>query len=269
MSVKWMAQVWESGPEDKAELIVLLALADFADDAGNCWPSMISIGRKARMSERNARRVVRQLEADGYVETVPGGGRMGCSQYRLNPDKMSVNSPRKPGQNVRPKNPDKMSPPRTKRAENPDTAMSAEPSRTVIKQEQQCASAREPISPDDFLRDVMAACGVKGHPIPAYWMPPASTIHVMRWVTDLGLSRAEVLQVAEAGRLRFPDPPNGPKALDRRMREFATAKASAPMSIAPQGARPADAPTTASLIQQAIENDRRKREEERHAANHR
>lgn len=123
MSIRWMSAVWENGPEDKAELIVLLALADFSDDAGNCWPSMASIGRKARMTERNARRVIRKLEADGYLQTVAGGGRFGCSQYRINPDKMS------PGQNVPPGQNEPET--RTKRAGNPDIAMSAKPSRTV------------------------------------------------------------------------------------------------------------------------------------------
>lgn len=125
MSVKWMSAVWENGPEDKAELIVLLALADFANDAGDCWPSMPTIGRKARMSERNARRVVRKLEEDGYVQTVAGGGRFGCSQYRINPDKLS------PGQNVPPGQIEHET--RTNRARNPDIAMSAKPSRTIIE----------------------------------------------------------------------------------------------------------------------------------------
>ena len=96
MSIRIMSQVWDNGPEDKAELVVMLALADFADDEGKCWPSGDAIGKKARMSERNARRILRKLEVDGYLKTIEGGGRHGCSQYRINPDKMS------PGQNVPP-----------------------------------------------------------------------------------------------------------------------------------------------------------------------
>ncbi len=134
MSIKWMSAVWESGPEDKAELIVLLALADFANDAGDCWPSMPTIGRKARMSERNARRVIRKLEDDGYIQTVAGGGRYGCSQYRINPDKMS------PGQNV-PTGQNQQET-RTNRAQNPDIAMSAKPSVT-IKEPSNSNEARE------------------------------------------------------------------------------------------------------------------------------
>lgn len=123
MSIRIMSQVWDNGPEDKAELVVMLALADFADDEGKCWPSVDAIGKKARMSERNARRILRKLEVDGYLKTIEGGGRHGCSQYRINPDKMS------PGQNVPPGQNEQET--RTKRARNPDIAMSAEPSRTI------------------------------------------------------------------------------------------------------------------------------------------
>lgn len=116
-----MSWVWESGPSDKAQLLVLLALADFCSDRGECWPSMKSVAEKARMSERNARRVVRDLESAGLLSTYEGGGRSGTSKYTINTDTVS------PGQNVRPGQNDPET--RTKRALNPDTAMSAEPSR--------------------------------------------------------------------------------------------------------------------------------------------
>jgi hypothetical protein len=81
-----MTRVWESGPQNQGELLVLLALSDYADDAGNCWPSMAAIAKKARIEERSARRIVRRLEEVGYVKTVIGGGRHGCNQYVINPD---------------------------------------------------------------------------------------------------------------------------------------------------------------------------------------
>ena len=86
MSIRMMTRVWETGPSNQGELLVLLAMADFADDAGNCWPSMATIAAKARVQERSAIRIVRRLEASGYVKTVIGGGRYGCNQYQINPD---------------------------------------------------------------------------------------------------------------------------------------------------------------------------------------
>lgn len=95
MSVRVMAWVWDNGPEDQAELLVLLAVADFCNDHGECWPAMASIARKARLSERGARLVIRRLEARGYLETQRGGGRRRSSRYRIrmgaNPERDSRN----------------------------------------------------------------------------------------------------------------------------------------------------------------------------------
>lgn len=119
-----MTWVWDHGPDDQGELLVLLALADHADDAGLCWPSMASIASKARMSERNARRVVRKLQDAGILTVEPQRGRSQTNTYRIvKPDTMSARTQCPPGQ-MKHKN-------RTNEAQKPDTAMSAEPSRTI------------------------------------------------------------------------------------------------------------------------------------------
>lgn len=89
MSIKIMSQVWESGPEKQGHLLVMLALADYANDAGKCWPSIRSIAEKARMTERGVQKILRTLEDQGWVETAVGNGRKGCSEYTLNPERGS------------------------------------------------------------------------------------------------------------------------------------------------------------------------------------
>lgn len=83
MSVKIMSWVWDHGPSDGTETLVLLALADFCDDEGRCYPSMRRIAEKARMQERSARRVIRRLEDGGWISVNVGNGRKGCSQYQI------------------------------------------------------------------------------------------------------------------------------------------------------------------------------------------
>jgi hypothetical protein len=83
MSIKVMSWVWENGPEQQSARFVLLALADFANDAGECWPSIDGIARKVCMSDRGVQKVLRQLEADGWIATEIGGGRRGANVYRI------------------------------------------------------------------------------------------------------------------------------------------------------------------------------------------
>lgn len=88
MSIRYMGTVWDvlthlSGPET----LVLLALADFAsDDTRECWPSMRTIARRARVDERSARRIIRRLERRELLEVALGGHQYGidtASRYRL------------------------------------------------------------------------------------------------------------------------------------------------------------------------------------------
>lgn len=129
MSVRVMAWVWDQGPSNGAERLVLLALADFCDDAGRCWPAMATIAAKACVTERGARNIVRRLEADGWLKTQVGRGRGGCNTYQLvmsSPEQRAGNDV--PGTAFRPEREDSL----------PGTALpfnrnagSAEPSRTT------------------------------------------------------------------------------------------------------------------------------------------
>ena len=70
MSVKVSSWVW--GLEtltDNAPLLVLLALADAANDEGYCWHNQKTLCKKSRQSESTARRALRKLEAMGLVTT--------------------------------------------------------------------------------------------------------------------------------------------------------------------------------------------------------
>lgn len=82
-----MSQVWEvDDPELKdARLLTLLSLADHADDYGdNCYPSIPRLAQRARISERQAQRVIAWLEEHGYIHIVEkGNGRGRKTQYKI------------------------------------------------------------------------------------------------------------------------------------------------------------------------------------------
>jgi hypothetical protein len=78
-----MTAVWDSTPYEGGELLVLLALADWADDQGRCWPSVPSIAQKARMKERQVYNILRKLRADEIIHCEPGGGRGRSNTYLI------------------------------------------------------------------------------------------------------------------------------------------------------------------------------------------
>lgn len=140
VSIKILTEVWQNGPAGQGELLVMLALADWCNDAGECWPSMDGIAEKARLSDaRSARRIVRRLEADGWIEIDTGGGRHGCNKYvlKLGPKVLS-----KPG----PKVPRTESPPDPER-KKPGLSMpktrTLEPAEPLITINEPSVSARE------------------------------------------------------------------------------------------------------------------------------
>lgn len=93
----------------------------------------------------------------------------------------------------------------------------------------QIEAEKSGIDPDELLDAVKFAVGLTGGRIPTYWMPPASTAHVHRWHTELGLTEAEIIDVARENRKHHDSAPNGPKALDGAMKRMADAK-TAPIS---------------------------------------
>jgi hypothetical protein len=75
MSIKIMTAVWEHSRATGTDRLVLLALADIADDNGECWPSVAHIAHKCRIDPRTTQRRIRSLQKLGEVVVVVGGGK--------------------------------------------------------------------------------------------------------------------------------------------------------------------------------------------------
>lgn len=79
MSINVMSAIWKSSQATGGELLVLLAIADFADDDGMAYPSVSTLGKKSRLSARQVQRAIRRLTALGELAIETGKGRMGAT----------------------------------------------------------------------------------------------------------------------------------------------------------------------------------------------
>jgi len=94
MSIKAMNWAWEQ-PLPPVPKLVLMALADNADDHGYCWPKMKTIAAKCSTSERTVQRTIKTLLAAGLLKKdarFSASGQQVSNGYTLAltyPDKLS------------------------------------------------------------------------------------------------------------------------------------------------------------------------------------
>ena len=87
MSIKIMTQVWETADSKGSELLLLLALADSANDQGVCWPSLPTLAKKTRMSRRYVIGLINSLVEKGWVKRIDTSGEKykNSTVYRITP----------------------------------------------------------------------------------------------------------------------------------------------------------------------------------------
>jgi len=119
------------------------------------------------------------------------------------------------------------------RVRNPDTNPVREPLREPVKEEEG-AQARETVS-EEFFGELIRALGLDPTALPGWWQGWPPREHIRRWRDDLGLDGDAILAVAEASRRDHPEPPDGPKALDRGMQRAAQRLKQTGAAIAARG----------------------------------
>lgn len=83
MSIRLMTDLWDTEDEPDLKgnkLLVALTLADQANEAGVCWPKVKTVARRARVTERSAQRLLRELHDDGLI-SMPEGRRSEHSPF--------------------------------------------------------------------------------------------------------------------------------------------------------------------------------------------
>ena len=108
-----------------------------------------------------------------------------------------------------------------------------------LSKEEEDAQARE----TDFLIRIREAVGIDPADVPRFWTGPGAEEHIERW-RGFGLTEDAIIAEARASRAKNPEPPDGPKALDRWMEQAVKAKAAASAPAPTQKAQAAaKAPT--------------------------
>lgn len=163
MAIRLVSEALDRASCKGNDLLVLVALCEYADDRGRCWPSVEALARRARITPRSARRSLARLRAMGLVRIEQSaGGRARTNVYVCNPSGaetrtdmsgivggqtrtgVSGMASEKPG-HARPET-------RTHQARNPDRAASAEP---IEPSEPTRGRAREGALSFDQRRDLL------------------------------------------------------------------------------------------------------------------
>jgi DNA-binding transcriptional ArsR family regulator len=85
MSIRMMTQFWDNGdPElSGSRLVLMLCLADHANDNGECFPSITRLAERSRLHRQNVMVHLKELEALGYITVKRVEGRH--NSYILHP----------------------------------------------------------------------------------------------------------------------------------------------------------------------------------------
>lgn len=81
-----MSAIFDSKTLGPTERLVMLALADYADDNGRCYPSNARLCERTGLSERAVRTNIRALEANGFLTVHIGVGQAGANVYFVRPE---------------------------------------------------------------------------------------------------------------------------------------------------------------------------------------
>jgi hypothetical protein len=72
MSIRFIGSVWDSGLYDGPRLLMMLALADHADDGGWSFPSYDTLALKIRRNTKTVYRILADLESEGAIRRQGG-----------------------------------------------------------------------------------------------------------------------------------------------------------------------------------------------------
>jgi len=78
MSIFYLSHAWKIKDVTPSEKIILISLADQANDDGVCWPSVQTLSLRTALKERTVRKVINDLAEKGFLKI---NRRKGSSNY--------------------------------------------------------------------------------------------------------------------------------------------------------------------------------------------
>jgi len=95
MSIKLMNLIWDNGPESCTETLIMLSIADNANDEGLCWPSYNTIAKKSRISRRYCIELVQKLIDEGWLNKTARyiDGKQSSNYFIINVSKLIKGDP--------------------------------------------------------------------------------------------------------------------------------------------------------------------------------
>lgn len=85
MSIRIMSIVCDDESLSPTDKIVMLSLADHADDEGYCYPSIARLKRRTGLAERTVQNAISRLKTDGKLHVNLNAGRGHANLYRVTP----------------------------------------------------------------------------------------------------------------------------------------------------------------------------------------
>lgn len=81
MSIEVTSRAWKHSQASGARLLLILALADRADEDGVCWPGVNYLAERARITPRQVQRLLVQCEKSGDIYIERRAGRKHTNDY--------------------------------------------------------------------------------------------------------------------------------------------------------------------------------------------
>lgn len=153
MSFKSMVEAFEAKVGNPARKLVLLKLADQANDNGLCWPSYATIASACEVDRRTVIRHIKQLEKDGFLRVEKTYNKDAGKNYSNRYHLTIANGVKKPLVSEDHHPSDKLSPPLVSEDHHPSVKLSPEPINEPISIE----PIIESITNDVVISDVVVS----------------------------------------------------------------------------------------------------------------